>query len=90
MRLIGNRRRKREKRKLEETSKGKSTRTSEESIYLQREIIDAIRKSEEKMEIYSRKTDEKMDKSLQTITDSVGTQLPCENERTRRQIQANQ
>ena len=27
------------------------------------------------MEIYSRKTDEKMDKFLQTITDSVGTQL---------------
>ena len=27
------------------------------------------------MEIYPRKTDEKMDKFLQTITDSVGTQL---------------
>ena len=27
------------------------------------------------MEIYSRKTDEKMDTFLQTITDSVGTQL---------------
>ena len=63
------------KKKLEETSKGKSTRTSEESILLRREIIDAIRKSEEKMEINSRKTDEKMDKFLQTITDSVGTQL---------------
>ena len=37
-------------RKLEETSKGKSTRSSEESIFLQREIIDAIRKSDEKME----------------------------------------
>ena len=52
------------KRKLEETSKGKSTKTSEESIFLQREIIDAIRKSEEKVDIYSRKTDEKMDKFL--------------------------
>ena len=63
------------KRKLEETRKSKSTRTSEECIFLQREIIDAIRKSEEKMEIYSGKTDEKMNKFLQTITDSVGTQL---------------
>ena len=63
------------KRKLEETSEGKSTRTSEESVFLQKEIIDAIKKSKEKMEIYSRKTDEKMDKFLQTITDSVATQL---------------
>ena len=63
------------KRKLEETSKGKSTRTSEESIFQQEGIIDAIRKSDEKMEKYSRKSDEKMDKFLQTVTDSVGTQL---------------
>ena len=63
------------KRKLEETSKSKSTRTSEESIFLQKEIIDAIRKSEEKMEIYSWTTDEKMDTFLLKITDSVGTQL---------------
>ena len=63
------------KRKLEDTSKGKSTRTSEESIFLQREVIDGIRKSEEKVDIYSRKTDEKMDKFLQTITDSIGSQL---------------
>ena len=34
-----------------------------------------MRESEEKMEVYSRRTDEKMDKFLQTITDSVGTQL---------------
>ena len=69
------------------------TRLSDESIFLQRETIDAIRKSDEKMETYSRKADEKMDKFdrqmenywkktdekmdnfLQTITDSVGTQL---------------
>ena len=62
-------------KKLEETSKGKSTRSSEESTFQQREKIDAIRKSDEKMEMYSRKVDEKMDKFLQTITDSVGTQL---------------
>ena len=63
------------KRKLEETSKGKSTKSSGESMFLQREIIDAIRKSVQKMEANSRKADEKMDKFLQTITDSVGTQL---------------
>ena len=62
-------------RKLEETSKSKSTRTSEESTFLQKETIDAITKSEEKMEISSGKTDEKMDKFLQKVTDSVGTQL---------------
>ena len=44
-------------------------------MFLQREIIDAIRKSVQKMEANSRKADEKMDKFLQTITDSVGTQL---------------
>ena len=44
----------REKRKLEETGKSKSKRTSEESIFLQKETIDALRKSEEKMEIHSK------------------------------------
>ena len=86
--------RKRKKRKLEETSEGKSTRTSEESMFLQREIIDAIIRLDEKMENLlkksqrkygqvsqkngkntRRKADEKMDKFLQTVKDSVGTQL---------------
>ena len=49
--------------------------TCEESVFLQREIIDAIRQSDEKVEAYSRKSDEKMDTFLQKITDSVGTQL---------------
>ena len=44
------------KRKLEETSKGKSTRTSEESILPQREIIDAVSKSDEKMETLFKKS----------------------------------
>ena len=35
---------------------------SDESIFLQRVIIDANRKSDEEMEPYSRKADEKMDK----------------------------
>ena len=37
-------------------------RLSGESLFLQTEVIDAIRKSDEKTEAYSRKADEKMDK----------------------------
>ena len=33
----------------------KSTRPNEDAIFLQREIIDAITRSEEKMETYSKK-----------------------------------
>ena len=43
------------KRKLEESSKGKSMRLSDERLFLPREIMDAIRKSDEKMEAYSKK-----------------------------------
>ena len=63
------------KRKLEETSRSKSTRLSDETIFLQREIIDAFTRSDEKMETNSKKVDEKIDKFLQTITESVGNQL---------------
>ena len=45
-----------QKKMLEETSKGKSTRLGAESVFLQRELIDAIRKSDDKMETYSRKS----------------------------------
>ena len=40
-----------------------------------REIIDAFTRSDETVEIYSKKTEEVMDKFLQTINDSVGSQL---------------
>ena len=40
-----------------------------------KEIIDALKRSDEKMESYSTKTDEKMVKCLQKITVTVGTQL---------------
>ena len=75
------------KRKLEEMCEGKLTRPSEDALFLRKEIIDALKRSDEKkMESYSRKTnekiesylgktDEKMEKFLQKITDSVGTQL---------------
>ena len=54
------------KRELEETCEGKLTRPSEDAMFFRREI---------KMESYSRKTDEKMEKFLQQISDSVGAQL---------------
>ena len=50
-----------EKKKLEEMSESKSTRPCDDLMFLRREIIDAITRSDEKMETYS-KTDEKMDK----------------------------
>ena len=46
------------KRKLE----GKLTRPSDDAMFLRREIIDAIKRSNEKGETYSKKADEKMDK----------------------------
>ena len=63
------------KRKLEEMSEGKSTRPSENAMFLRRETIDTITKSDEKMGTYSEKAGGKVDKLLQTINDSVGSQL---------------
>ena len=56
------------KRKLAEVSEGKLTRPSEDALFLKKEIIDALKRSEEK-------ADEKMEKLPQTISDSVGGQL---------------
>ena len=56
------------KRKLAEVSEGKLTRPSEDALFSKKEIIDAPERSEEK-------NDEKMDKFLQQILDSVGAQL---------------
>ena len=64
-----------EREKQEKAGRNELRQVDDESTFLQREIIDAIRKSDEKMETYSRKVDEKMDTFLQTITDTVGTQL---------------
>ena len=63
------------KRKLEVTCEGELTRPSEDAMFLRKEIIDALKRSDEKMESYSRKTDEKMDKFLQQISETVGAQL---------------
>ena len=80
------------KRKVEETSKSKSMRTSEEPVFLQREIIDAIRKSEEKTEIYQRSTHDKISEDNHGFSRNTAPWYElnhCENERRRRQIQAN-
>ena len=63
---------------------GKLTRPSEDTMFLRKVLIDALKRSDKKMESYSRKTDEKMEsfsrktddkmeKFLQKITESVGT-----------------
>ena len=49
---------------------------------LQGEVIDAFKRSDDKMETYSKKADEKMDKFLQTVTESVGNQLQGLNSTT--------
>ena len=56
------------RRKLDEVSEGKLTRPSEDALFLRKEIIDAVKRSEEK-------NDEKMEKFSQKITDSAGAQL---------------
>ena len=56
-------------------SESKSKRSSDQAIFLLREMIDAIKRSDDKMDTYSKKADEKMDTFLQTIKDTVGTQL---------------
>ena len=53
---------------MDEASEGELTRPSEDALFLRKEIIDVLKRSEEKNE-------EKMDKFLQKITDSVGAQL---------------
>ena len=42
------------RRKLEETNENKSTRRSDGAMFLRREIIDAIKRSDEKKETYSK------------------------------------
>ena len=73
------------KRKLEEGKEGKMMKPSDDTVYLRRDIMEALKRSDEKKESYSRKADEKMEsfsrkaddmmeKFLQ-ITSSVGTQI---------------
>ena len=47
------------KRKLDEGKEGKMTKPNEDMAHLKRDMMEALKKSDEKMECYSRKTDEK-------------------------------
>ena len=49
------------KRKLEEGKKGKMTKPNDDTVYLRRDIMEALKRSDEKMDSYSRKTDEKIE-----------------------------
>ena len=60
---------------MRELEVGPSRRPSDDAVFLREEIISAIKRSDVKMESYSKRTDEKMDKFLQSITNSVGIQL---------------
>ena len=49
------------KRKLEEGKEGKMMKPSDDTVYLRRDVMEALKTSDEKMESYSRKADEKME-----------------------------
>ena len=73
------------KRKLDEGKEGKATKPSDDMAHLRKDIMEALKKSDEKMECYSRRNEEKMidfskkaDDLLERfmlITNSVGTQI---------------
>ena len=48
------------KRKLVEGKEGKMTKPNEDTAYLKRDIMDKLRRSDEKMDSYSKNTDERM------------------------------
>ena len=47
------------KRKLDEGKEGKTTKPNDDMAHLKRDIMEALKRSDEKMDSYSRKTDEK-------------------------------
>ena len=73
------------KRKLDEGKQEKATKPSDDMAHLRKDIMEALKKSDEKMECYSRKNEEKMidfskkaDDLLERfmmITNTVGTQI---------------
>ena len=73
------------KRKLDEGKEGKATKPSDDIAHLRKDIMEALKKTDEKMECYSRKNEEKMiDFSKKAddlverfmfMTNSVGTQI---------------
>ena len=73
------------KRKLDEGKEEKATKPSDDMAHLRKDIMEALKKSDEKMECYSRKTEEKMNdfskkaddllERFMMITNTVGTQI---------------
>ena len=73
------------KRKLDEGKEGKATKPSDDMAHLRKDIMEALKKSDEKMECYSRKNEEKMNdfskkaddllERFTIITNTVGTQI---------------
>ena len=55
------------KRKLDEGKEEKMTKPNEDMAYLRRDIMEALRRSDEKMDSYSRKTDEKLNATLERL-----------------------
>ena len=79
----------RKKRKLDEGKEVKTTKSNDDMVHLKKDIMEALKKSDEKMECYSRKTEEKMNdfskkaddlrERFMIITNTVGTQIQCMN-----------
>ena len=51
-------------KKLEEGKDGKMTKPNDDTVYMRRDIMEALKRSDEKVESYSRKADEKNGKLL--------------------------
>ena len=49
------------KKKLDEEKEEKMTKPNEDMAHMRRNIMEALKKSDEKMDDYSRKTNEKME-----------------------------
>ena len=58
----------REKRKLEEGNEGKMTKPNDDTLFLRRDIMEALKRSDEKMESYSRKAEEQWKTSQERLT----------------------
>ena len=73
------------KRKLDEGKEGKMRKPNDDMAHLKRDIMEALRRSDEKMDSFSRKTDERMDdfsrkadellERFMLVTSTVGSQI---------------
>ena len=56
------------KRKLVEGKEGKMTKPNDDTLYLRRDMMEGLKRSDEKMDSYSRKTDEKWKAAQERLT----------------------